>query len=196
MKRYGTIKLLTTILFLGIGMNFTLNAQSYKLNNKATSVLVDGTSNIHDWTMKAESFGGTLTAEFDEGSLEEIEKLQFSVEAESLKSGKGGMDKNAYEALNTNKYKKISYTLNNVKSIEKISEGNFKVKTTGTLEIAGKQKQIPLNFNLSAKGSELILTGDYSLKMTDYGVEPPTAVFGTIKTGDTVKIKFETHFNK
>ena len=32
--------------------------------------------------------------------------------------------------------------------------------------------------------------------MTDYKVEAPTAMFGTIKTGETVVVKFESHFNK
>jgi hypothetical protein len=31
--------------------------------------------------------------------------------------------------------------------------------------------------------------------MTDFGVTPPTAMFGTIKTDDNIKISFKTNFN-
>jgi len=29
------------------------------------------------------------------------------------------------------------------------------------------------------------------IKMTDYGIKPPTALFGRLKTGDDVKVNFE-----
>jgi polyisoprenoid-binding protein YceI len=111
-------------------------------------------------------------------------------------SGKSGMDKNTYKALNTDKYKNITYTLNKVNGIEKLSGNDYKVKTTGSLMIAGVKKDINLNFNLNCNSDQLVLKGQYKLNMTDFKIDPPTAMFGTIKTGEEVLIKFETHFNK
>lgn len=176
--------------------SFGVNAQSYNLNNKTSSLLIDGTSNIHDWTIEAENTGGLLSVGFDEGELEEIEKLEFTAVAESLVSGKNGMDKNTYKALNTDKYKNITFTLNKVNAIEKLSGNEYKVKTTGSLMIAGVKKDVSLNFNLNCDSDQLVLTGQYKLNMTDFKIDPPTAMFGTIKTGEEVLIKFETHFNK
>ncbi len=34
-------------------------------------------------------------------------------------------------------------------------------------------------------------TGMVPIKMTDYGIKPPTAIFGRLKTGDEVKVNFE-----
>tara|TARA_R100000935_G_scaffold10105_1_gene20146 strand:- start:1500 stop:2078 length:579 start_codon:yes stop_codon:yes gene_type:complete len=192
MKPYSKLIMITAILLFSYGVY----AQSYKLDNKASSVLVDGTSNIHDWTINAENIGGVLTVNFDDGKLKEIEKLEFTVVAESLKSGKSAMDKNTYKALNTDKYKNITYTLEKVNSIEKVSGNNYKVKTTGCLTIAGVKNNINLNFDLNSNSSHLVLTGQYKINMTDYGVEAPTAMFGTIKTGENVVVKFVSHFNK
>jgi polyisoprenoid-binding protein YceI len=192
MKAYSNLIMLTAVLLFSFGVN----AQSYKLNNKTSSLLIDGTSNIHDWTIEAENTGGVLTVEFDEGKLKEIEKLEFTAVAESLVSGKSGMDKNTYKALNTDKYKNITYTLNKVNGIEKLSGNDYKVKTTGILMIAGVKKDINLNFNLKSNSNQLVLTGQYKLNMTDFKIDPPTAIFGTIKTGEEVLVKFETHFNK
>ena len=119
MKAYSKLLVLTAVLLFSYGVN----AQTYKLNNKASSVLVDGTSNIHDWTIEAENTGGVLSVKFDDGKLEQIDKLEFNVVAESLVSGKGGMDKNIYSALNTDANKNIIYKLEKVNSIEK-SSGN------------------------------------------------------------------------
>lgn len=196
MKTYAKLKFVIAALVFGFGINFYTHAQTYKLNNKVSSLIVDGTSNIHDWDLKAENCGGILTTEMDEGSLEEIKNLEFSVRAESLNSGKSAMDKNTYKALKTDKYDKINFQLEKVNSLEKASANTYQAKTTGTLEIAGVKKKINLNFDISLKSSEIILKGEHSINMTDYGVEPPTAMFGTITTGETVKIKFESHFNK
>ncbi len=192
MKAHSKLIMLTAVLLFSFGVN----AQSYKLNNKTSSLMIDGTSNIHDWTMKAENTGGALTVDFDEGMLEEIEKLEFTAVAESLVSGKSGMDKNTYKALNTDKYKNITFTLNKVNGIEKLSGNDYKVKTTGSLMIAGVKKNINLNFNLNCDSDQLVLKGQYKLNMTDFKIDPPTAMFGTIKTGEEVVVKFETHFNK
>ena len=192
MKPYSKLIMITAVLLFSYGVY----AQSYKLDNKASSVLVDGTSNIHDWTINAENTGGVLTVNFDDGKLKEIEKLEFTVVAESLMSGKSAMDKNTYKALNTDKYKNITYTLEKVNSIEKVSGNNYKVKTTGCLTLAGVKNNINLNFDLNSDSSHLVLTGQYKINMTDYGVEAPTAMFGTIKTGENVVVKFESHFNK
>lgn len=192
MKSYSKLIMLTAVLLFSIGVD----AQSYKLNNEESSLLVDGTSNIHDWTIKAENTGGLLTVNFDDGKLQKIDKLEFSVVAESLVSGKSGMDKNTYKALDTDKHKNITYKLEKVNSIEKISDNNYKVKTTGCLTLAGVKNNINLNFDLNSNSNQLVLTGQYKLKMTDYGVEAPTAMFGTIKTGEDVVVKFKSHFNK
>jgi len=37
----------------------------------------------------------------------------------------------------------------------------------------------------------VIAKGSVPIKMTDYGIKPPTALFGRLKTGDDVKVNFE-----
>lgn len=192
MRPYSTLMMFATILLLSIGVN----AQSYQLNNEDSSLHIDGTSNIHDWTIKAENTGGNLSLEFEDSSLENIELLEFKVMAKSLMSGKSGMDKNTYKALNTNKHKQITFKLKDVQSIEKVSTGIYNVKTTGSLEIAGTKRDIKLNFKLKSSSNAITLTGEHKLNMTNFGVEAPTAMFGTITTGEDVVVKFESQFNK
>ena len=192
MKPYSKLIVLMAVLLFSFG----LNAQSYKLNNKASSVLVDGTSNVHDWTIKGENTSGIITVKFDDGKLEQIDKLEFNVVAESLVSGKSAMDKNTFKALNTDAYKNITYKLEKVNSIEKSAGNNYKVKTTGCITLAGVKNIVNLNFDLSSASDQLVLKGEYKLNMNDYKIEAPTAMFGTIKTGENVVVKFESHFNK
>lgn len=171
-------------------------AQTYKINNKASKVKVEGTSNIHDWEIEAEELQGSLTVVIEDGQLVKIDELTFIVIAEGLKSGKGGMDKNTYKALNTNKYPKITYKLEKVTNIDCTSKEKCKVLTEGLLNIAGTKKQIDLILDAGVEGNKITLAGNTDIKMTDYNVEPPTAMFGTITTGDQLKIKFKTVYTK
>lgn len=170
--------------------------QTYYLSNPASKLKIEGTSNIHDWDITAEDQQGKLVANFENGQLIKIELLDFSVTTESLKSGKSSMDKNTYKALNTEKYKKIIYRLNKANSIECATNSSCKVSTTGSLTIAGKTKTVDINFVITITPYKIILSGNKTLKMTEFGIDPPTAIFGTITTGDTVDIKFESSFLK
>jgi len=177
-------------------MVFTIQitAQTYQLNNDVSTLKVEGTSNLHDWQIVAEKQQGKLIAEIVDGKVTKIQQLDFTVTAESLKSGKSAMDKNTYKALNTGKHKQITFKLAKVNSIECTNPNSCKVSVTGNLTIAGVTKPIDMAFDMKIYGTKLLLVGSKTLKMTDFGVDPPKAMFGTITTGDAIDIKFESSF--
>ncbi|MGF1556993.1 YceI family protein [Paucihalobacter sp.] len=191
MTSYKTINglkvLLITVLFsfsfLAIGQNFTLNQSD-------SSLKIFGTSNVHDWEMNADEQKGSIS--FKDATNAEISKLEIIVTAEALKSGKNGMDKNTYKALNTKTHKQIKYVYGSTTSKEKVSENQYKLTTQGQLTINGVTKPITLSFNMTTNNNVITLKGEKKIIMTDYNVEPPTALLGTIKTGDEVNIVFET----
>jgi polyisoprenoid-binding protein YceI len=171
-------------------------SQTFKLNNSSSKVEVLGTSNIHDWEVLAKVFKGNLNLEIENGKVEKISQLDFCVTAESLDSGKGGMDKNIYKALNTDKFKTIDYQLVKVKSIDCTSKSQCKITTSGYLTLAGTKKLIDIDFDLKIIDGNIVLSGNKAIKMSNFNIDPPTALFGTITTGDEVNVKFNTVFNK
>ncbi len=195
MKTLKQLKLVFGSLLMMVFSLQISQAQSYQLSNSTSKLIVDGTSNIHDWQINAENQQGKITTNFEDGKLAAIQQLDFSVTAESLKSGKSGMDKNTYKALNTSKYKQIVFKLTKVSSING-SGGSYKVVASGNLMIAGVTKPIDITFDVKVQGNTITLTGAKTIKMTDFGVDPPKAMFGTITTGDAIDIKFESNFTK
>ena len=169
-------------------------AQTYNLNNATSFLEVHGTSSLHDWHVDAETQNGKITV----SNLDDLQldALSFSVMSESLKSGKSGMDKNTYKALKTDKHKTITFKMSSVKSIELVSDSNYKVTVIGNMTISGVTKSISIDLKLELKDNKILIEGEKSMKMTDYGIEPPKALLGTIKTGDDIKIIFKTVFQK
>jgi len=172
---------------------FALSAQHFKLSNGEGEVMVTGTSTLHDWEEVAEQKSGSITLD-NTGDLPKISMLKFTVEAESLKSGKGGMDKNTYKALETKKHKQIVFELKSVKSISPVTSASnkYKVVATGNLTIAGSTNNIDLPFNMTLNNGTVSLEGKKALKMTDFNVDPPKALLGTITTGDDIEVHYNT----
>ncbi|UAB75698.1 YceI family protein [Mesoflavibacter sp. SCSIO 43206] len=185
------IKLKVTLLTLVTFLSFSIQifSQSYKVSNASSDLKVYGTSSLHDWHVDAEDVKGSLQIEVSEEALS-IKKLNVEIISESLKSGKKSMDKNTYKALETDKYSSIKFNYLSTKSITKVSDNTYSVEAYGNLSITGNTQKILLKFKLKTEDNKVSIVGEKSIKMTSYGVEPPTALLGTIKTGDDLTIKF------
>ena len=170
------------------------SGQEYTLSNAASELTVFGTSNLHDWDVNAETQSGKLV--LDASDQLQIKHLKVVVTAESLKSGRGGMDKNTYKALNTSKPKSIILEMNNVSTNSDLGNGSYRVSSVGDLTIAGVTKKTEIEFIMELSSNTVNLKGKKILKMTDYGVTPPKALLGTITTGDEISINFNTILKK
>jgi len=183
------LKLIAAVItFFGITSIATAQ-KSYTLDSKST-FSVAGTSTLHDWEMKSASGTGTANLTIANSKLSEIESLSVTLLAESVKSEKKSMDKVAYETLKTDKNKNIKYVL---KSAEKVNETTWEL--TGTYTIAGVSKVYKTTVKTTVTKDGLNLQGTNKITFTDFGMKSPTAMLGTIKTGQDLTIKFNLNFN-
>ncbi len=191
-RKSFSIKSIILLLTFGL-VPIVLVAQSYQISKGEGEVMVTGTSTLHDWEEVAEQKSGSISLD-NTGELPKINALRFVVEAESLKSGKGAMDKNTYKALNTKDYKQIVFVLTSVKSISPVTStaNKYKIVATGNLTISGTTNTIDVPFSLTMNGGKVLLEGKKPLKMTDYNIEPPKALLGTITTGNEIEVHFNT----
>jgi len=172
-------------------LSAAVTGQTKYQSTGGVKLVIEGTSNVHDWDMKSEK--GTCTAIFEinnAGAPTGLSTLSFTVPAESLKSEHKGMDKNTYKALGTDKYASISFTAGTA-AIKPAGDGNYLLTAKGKLTISGVTKDVLLTATgVVNPDKSITYSGAYQLKMTDYNVAPPKAVFGTIKTGDKITVKF------
>lgn len=169
-----------------------VQAQQFNLQADKTELTIDGTSNVHDWTITAEQFTGSANIQMDGKAIQEINSLKLEIPVKGLKSGKSGMDDNTYKALKADKHPVISYEFRSMDNVT-TSGSTTTMDTKGVLTIGGVSKIV--NIKVTADTSSgLNFKGDITFKMSVFEVEPPTAVFGTIKTGDAVTIKFNAQY--
>jgi len=167
------------IVFMGV-------AQNYRVSG-TPKIMITGTSTIHDWEMTSNQADLKAAFETDAAGIPtKLASLNLSIPAESLKSGKGAMDKNAYTSLKTDKNKLITFQLTSATINGKT------IDTKGNLTIAGTTKPIEINTTFETQGDgSLKFKGSKKIIMSEFNVEPPSFMFGSVKTGDEITLSFE-----
>lgn len=196
MKRHGFVRssfgvaiAVATALTVG-----SVTAQT-PLNIEKARITIAGTSNVHDYTAttagarvtRVQFAGGVAGATFwDEvqkpGGLEAFD---LAIEAETLKSGKDGLDKNMYKALKTKEHALITF------SLKRMDGAPGALKATGILRIAGVDREVTLPLKTIRKGDNLAVSGEVDVLMTDYGIAPPKAMMGMVKADPKIKVTFD-----
>lgn len=167
-----------------------VKAQNFEIIPQSPIVTIHGTSNVHDWDMKVTKVNSELVV----NSSKQITALFVKIPVVSIKSGKGIMDGKTYDAFDAKKNPNIVFQLTEASSA-KWSDKDTEITLTGNLSMAGETRKISFKIlGKILKTGEYQLKGNVPLKMTDYGMTPPTAFFGSMKTGDAVSVKFDVTF--
>jgi len=163
-------------------------AQTKYILSSTPELKVMGGSTLHDWDMTSNAAKGEGQFLMDGNQFKGIQSLQVSMEAESLKSGTRGLDSNAYKAIDTKKNKEVKFTLKELAG----SGSDYQAK--GDFTIAGVTKAASFPVKMIQNGNKLTFEGSFDTKLTDFSIDPPTALLGTVKTRDEITITFKTTF--
>lgn len=181
--------LLLTIASLFLFFVHPLQAQETFVLASGADLKVEGTSTLHDWEMVTTGATGQAKMQLNGRQIASISDLKVAFAVNSLKSGKGQMDDIAHETLKAKKYPHISFELKEVQQITPDA-----VKAAGNLTIAGTTRLVTMVVNYAVNDGAISFTGVKNIKFTDFKVDPPKAMFGTIKTGDDLKLTMDLTF--
>lgn len=160
-----------------------------------TELSISGTSTVHEFACKTSRIDATLVV--DRGYTKDLTKVarpivsvRVEIPAKSLDCGNGKMNNNMYGTLNADKNPMITYVLSGY-DIQNATTSGFGAKTTGVLTISGKEKTISMDVKADrVDDTKATAKGEQSILLTDFGIKPPSFMFGTLKVGNEIKIKF------
>jgi polyisoprenoid-binding protein YceI len=139
-----------------------------------STVEVDGTSTLHNWKMVSHDIKVDMNQ-----TNGKFTKLVVTFAAKSLKSGDEGLDNTAYKAMKADKHKIVSFSL-------------IKQNDDGTLLGAFTSNNQEMNNTIKPDVIEAgHVAGSFKVKMTDFGIKPPTFLFGAMSAGDELTIKYD-----
>jgi len=197
MKRSKLVVLTAMTLALGAS---AAAAQGLQMTIRPDSKLsLAGSSNVHDWSCKSGEFLANVEvdAAFVSRPLTQvaqpISKVSVTIPVKTLKCGHAKMDDNMYKALNADQYPDIKYTLTTY-TIDRATAtaDTFVANTVGELTVAGQTIKVSIPIKTERlTGGAARGEGTVDLRMTDFGIKPPVALLGTLRTRDAISISFK-----
>ena len=164
---------------------FTSAQQSYQL--KKATMTIAGTSTLHDWVSEVTEIQANAVMNLTNPAELLISKLNVQIPVEKIVSTKGRiMDNKTYKALKSDDHPSIKFNLTKL-----TKQDQNKLWASGELTIAGDTQNVKLEVAIKQSAEMITFSGEYKLKMTDFNIDPPTALMGTIKTGDDITVAFE-----
>ena len=203
----------TFVIGLLVAVSLTVGAADTTLfiSKPGSKLRLEGTSTVHDWQVETPFIAGSLEAGpgFPKEAGESVTpgkitgKAEIYVTVRALKSiEKDGkpysdkMDEVMWEKLKVQQSPKIMYRSTELvlKGAPATKDAPYVLESKGNLVVAGVTNNITMPVNvLPLPDKKLKLSGNTTLKMTDFGMKPVKIGIGplSIETGDEVKVFFE-----
>ncbi|TNE49240.1 MAG: YceI family protein [Bacteroidetes bacterium] len=196
------IALISLILILITGQAFvaqTGNAPEKKRISiqNSSQLFLTGTTNVNTFKCDCEDryYPQSLVVESDENHARFSQaRLRMTTRKFNCKNAK--MDRDMHKALKAESYPYITIELletwfdpEHLKNGGHSQWFDVKAKVRLTITNVTKEQFIDAKYKVSGKNS-FTLRGSKSLKMTEYGIDPPEALFGLIQVDDLITFNF------
>lgn len=196
---------LAAICLLAAASAHAAESVRYEAQPGGSKMKLDGTSTLHDWSVECGVIGGfmELDASFPNASATAAPnavkaKVETIVPVRSLKSGKKSMDAVMHDALKQQQHPRIEYKMLELTPTAGAAAGgsSSKFDARGALTVAGVTRTNTMPVTIERiDASKLKVSGSTALKMTEFGIKPPSpdipGLGSLIKTGDDIKLTFE-----
>jgi len=189
--------LLTVSALMAVAVTAQAQSASAIRLDPTSEVTIEGTSSMHAFHCKTNKIMAYV--DVDPGYTKDLTKIarpiasvKVNIVVRTLTCGNGQMDKNMYSTLDADKNPIIRYTMSGYDILDGSAKPSaFVAKTTGTLVISGQEKIINMKINAERlSDGKATAQGEESVLMTDFGIQPPSFMFGTLKVGNEIKVKF------
>jgi polyisoprenoid-binding protein YceI len=191
MKNYFLLAL-TALSLLSAG----LPGQSDYRISKGYEVTIHGTMSIHDWVETIGTVTGDIVAGRHTDGGVDLSSIRISMTVRSIKSDMGTvMDNRTYKALKADADPEIIFQVDAPALIMPMRGKEAPVSLQGHLTLAGMTRVVALRITyLDISQDSMRFEGEQTINMTDFGVKPPSALFGTLRAGPDITIYFKTVF--
>lgn len=177
----------------------TLNmyGQDMQTFAEGTEVKVDGSSTVSDWSVPVKKVEGKM--QFAEGFSgkkgDKIQDILIVMDVKSMEGRGPDMNEKILNAFKAEEHPQIIFEASEAVCSES-AENGFKLTSKGTLKMAGQSKEVELLLDGKSTDSGFAFIGSQKIDMTTFGMEPPTAFFGSLEVEKEVSVIFNILVDK
>jgi len=155
-------------------------------------IWIEGSSTIRKFSCATSSFEATPrpAPEPTAPLASAVQAVEVRVPVSTLSCGNGTMDEHMRKALKAEQNPEIRFELKSYMVGEKTDAGTT-VQAEGVMTIAGASKTVELTGVVTPTATGLRVQGSAPLRMTEYGVKPPSLMLGTLKVADAITVHYD-----
>lgn len=183
----------------------------------ASSVVLEGSSNVTDWRCRGTSIDARMIVATSADHINEVidriedgnigvwmsnpsrgrfpqPEFELTVPVAAIRCGNRVMEGDMRRALKADRYPAVSFVFRELRGgiHHDLDTGLYHAAIAGDLTLAGVTRTIDLSVSAQRLSRRSFrLHAILPLLMTDYGVRPPTALFGAIRSRDSLTVTFD-----
>jgi hypothetical protein len=189
------IKALLILFLFGFG-NEALYSQAKYVPESDSRLWIEGRSNVNTFECDASDYSGDALIYEETGSNNPNEQAAIRIEitVDGFECGRSRMNRDLRNALKADDFPKITFIYGEVTNIEAARdvENAYQLEVNGTLTVAGVTREVTFKMlGYFLNDGRLRAMGSKAIKMTDYNVEPPTAMLGLVKAENELTVHFD-----
>ena len=161
---------------------------------------IEGGANVGSWSCSARQFEALVLVDTgyhrDRGTLSalhaNLREVEVRVRVRALTCGNPVMDGDLYGALKAKGKNDSSIIVGRFDVAQPAAGDAAVLRTAGSLTVVGVERSVAMDITLDRLADGTLRTrGSVPMKMTDFGIRPPTAMLGLVKTRNELTVRFE-----
>lgn len=176
MKKYGIL----VIAILLAGHLFAQNKIKVNCVKEESSITYSMTHPLHAWTGESKEINSIILTDEAKTSVFQV---AVSAKLATFDSKNANRDSHMMEVTEALKFPNVTYVSNSVT----IEGGDF--TSSGNITFHGVSVPVALKGKLIKEGNKMVFTGSFNLKMTQFGISPPSLM--GISAEDNFKLEFK-----
>lgn len=191
----------TALFFAGAAVKGTLIAQIEYVPQDSSRLWIAGRSNVNQFECESREHRGeaiifqTTTLTGDTITVDEdATKIMLEIDVEGIECGRSRMNRDLRNALKADDYPNITFVFNDIVAVSNGTSvpNSVKLEVSGSLTIAGITREVNVHLTgYTFDDNRVRAAGSKEIRMTDFGVEPPTAMLGLVKADNELTVHFD-----
>ncbi len=173
---------------------------TFQVIQAESKLSIVGSSNLHDWSCTASTFDGRIemdstTKASADGEVswaaDRLRQVRVRVLIRNLKCGNTRMESDLKHALHADDPTTSGDIVASFAALPGAAAPGATIETMGEVAVGGVSKAVHITIVSERIGDGRIkATGTVPLLMTDFGVKPPTGLFGLIRSRNEITVAF------
>ncbi len=184
MKRYMLVCTLSMLAAVAMA-SASVHAQTRYVLAEGSAFALDGSTALGGFSCHSYRASGSADVPTN-GRLTAL----LSVPVEAFDCGNGRMNRDLFNALRGDEHAHIRFVLDRAETHSEADDWTD-VRVWGTLTLAGVARPVQVDAQGRRENGRVRLRGQRVVRMTDFGIRPPSGPLGLVRARDAVTVRFD-----